>query len=78
MLVPLFLVAVSVVLSFGGYVADGLKEKKPVKGWLNIARFIAVMGSAVLLLKIFGLYFALAAPLAVVVFVCFAINKKSR
>jgi|GEM_PF-6362732 len=78
MLLPLFLVAVSAALSFGGYVSDGLKEKKPGKGWLNIARFIAVMGGAVLLLKIFGLYFALAGPLAVVAFVCFGANKKSR
>lgn len=58
------------------YVADGYFEKNILKGSYHIIGFVLLMASALILLRIFGLYFALAAPLFIMLL--FVVKPKSN
>lgn len=53
------------------YLVDGYCEKNIKKGIFQIIAFLFTMGFTTLMIKIFGVYFALCAPLFLIVLLIF-------
>ncbi|HLN96498.1 MAG TPA: hypothetical protein VK183_12760 [Flavobacterium sp.] len=66
-LIFILLGVVAFLLPFLGYVEDGKALRQPQRAWRQMLAFVVCGVVSVVLLKLFGLYFALGAPLATVV-----------
>lgn len=77
-LILILLGVVAFLLPFLGYVEDGKALRQSQRAWRQMLAFVVCAAVAVALLKLFGLYFALIAPVAIVGILVLRSYKKVR
>lgn len=66
------------LLPFLGYVEDGKAFGQPQRAWRQMLAFVVCGVVSIGLLKVFGLYFALMAPVMIVGILALSTYKKVR